>query len=113
MTEYIENATLHKISLPSAGNDSRMKSCNSTPPFSNIARSRIFTSFETADTQKQSTSCTAREIEVASATPRIPSFGAPNHPYTNTAFRKILSMSAVTFNAVLVLTRSMLRSTAR
>ena len=48
-------------------------------------------------------SSTVREMEVASATPGAPSFGAPKRPKINTAFNRIFSVNATVFSAVLII----------
>ena len=54
-----------------------------------------------------------REMEVASATPAAPSFGAPNRPKMKTAFSRMFSVNAAAFSAVLIPTRPTDRSVAR
>ena len=66
-----------------------------------------------AETIKQAISSIILESAVAIATPVAPSLGAPNNPKIKVAFKRIFSPKASIFIAMLVVTRPMLRRTAR
>ena len=65
------------------------------------------------ETTKHAASSMSLDREVAMATPVAPSLGAPKRPKINTALRMIFSENASTFIMVLIITRPMLRRTAR
>ena len=113
MTEYMEKARPQDTSFRVAGKAIRRKSRNSTLLRMNICDSFSLTFLLRAETISARISSATREIDVASATPAAPSFGAPNSPNINTAFRRIFSVKAVPFSAVLIPTRPMDRSVAR
>ena len=113
ITEYMENATLQEISFPRAGSDNLTKSENSTLFFTNKYRKSSLMSLLRKDTAKHAASSISLDREVAMATPVAPSLGAPRRLNINTAFKIIFIEKASIFMAVLIMTRPMLRRTAR
>ena len=113
ITEYMENATLQDTSLQSAGRDRRMKSCVRTLLWTNRYFGCSFTFLLKEDTMTHATSSTSRDRAVAMATPVAPSFGMPNSPKINVAFRMTFNTKASIFNAILTVTRPTLRRMAR
>ena len=61
----------------------------------------------------QAISSISREKAVAMATPAAPSFGSPNKPKIKTAFKITFKTKASIFNAILMVTRPILRRIAR
>ena len=113
ITEYMEKATLQEMSFPRAGSDSRTKSPNSTLLRINIKVRFNLTSLLRKETITHAASSISLETAVAMATPVDPSFGAPKSPKIKVAFRIIFSIKASIFNAILIVTRPMLRKIAR
>ncbi|GFH93454.1 hypothetical protein IMSAGC002_04731 [Lachnospiraceae bacterium] len=113
ITEYMENATLQDISFPKAGKESLTKSAKSILFFTNRYLKSSLISLLKQDTTKHASNCTSLDADVAIATPIAPSFGAPNSPKMNTAFKNIFKEKANTFIAVLITTLPTLLKTAR
>ena len=113
ITEYMENATLHETSFPSAGSDNLMKSRNNTLLRINIYVRFSFTFLLREDTITQAINSMNLEEAVAIATPVAPSFGAPNSPKIKVAFRIMFRTKASIFKAILIVTRPTLRRIAR
>ena len=109
----MEKATLQEMSFPRAGSDSRTKSPNSTLLRINIKVRFNLTSLLRKETITHATSSISLEAAVAMATPVAPSFGAPKSPKIKVAFRIIFNIKASIFNAILIVTRPILRKIAR
>ena len=69
-----------------------------------IIENLIFTSGLLAERTITQTNLSKEEMDVARATPAIPSFGSPSHPKINDALSKMLSTLAATLTTVLALT---------
>ena len=108
ITEYVAQAAPQTNSFPIAGSEYFRKSRVRSLSLHKIAEKLSLTSFIRLEMRMLIKTSVILEIEVARATPKRPSFGAPKSPNIKTAFRKMFNPNAKKVIQVTVFTCSRL-----
>ena len=112
ITEYVAQAAPQTNSFPIAGREYFRKSLVRSLFLHYIAESESLTSFILFDIKMLMNNSIILEIDVARATPKSPSFGAPKRPKIKVAFSKMFNPKAMKVMVVTVFTCSRLFSKA-